>query len=270
MTPSNSVRLRWTLLTGMALIVFLLWHSGLLAELNLNTLKSRQAELSLWTASNPWLAAAAFFLLYVLITGASLPGAAILTLAAGAVFGLLEGTVLVSFASSMGATLAFLVSRFVLRDGLRSRYGERLRSFDQGIAQDGAFYLFSLRLVPVVPFFMVNLLAGLTPLKTRTFYGVSQLGMLPGSIAYVYAGTQLAKIESLRDVLSPGLIGAFALLAVLPFLMRGISRWLSVRRVYRGYRKPTTFDYNLIVIGAGSAGLVSSYIAATVNAKGSA
>lgn len=267
MTPSNAARLRWVLLTAIVLIVFGLWQSGLLAELNLGNLKARQAELTQWTGANPWLAAAGFFLLYVLVTGTSLPGAAVLTLAAGAFFGLVEGTVLVSFASTMGATLAFLLSRFVLRDGLRARYGERLRSFDQGIAKDGAFYLFSLRLVPVVPFFLINLLSGLTTLKTRTFYGVSQLGMLPGTIAYIYAGTQLAKINSLGDVLSPGLIGAFALLAVLPFLMRALSRWLTAVRVYRGFKKPARFDYNLIVVGAGSAGLVSSYIAAAVKAK---
>ena len=267
MTPSNAGRLRWALLIAIILILFVLWQSGLLAALNLGNLKARQDELAHWTGANPWLAAAAFFLLYVLVTGASLPGAAVLTLAAGALFGLVEGTVLVSFASSVGATLAFLVSRFVLRDSLRARYGERLRGFDQGIAKDGAFYLFSLRLVPVVPFFLINLLSGLTTLKTRTFYGVSQLGMLPGTIAYIYAGTQLAKIKSLGDVLSPGLIGAFALLATLPFLMRGLSRWVAVRRVYRSFKKPSSFDYNLIVIGAGSAGLVSSYIAAAVKAK---
>jgi pyruvate/2-oxoglutarate dehydrogenase complex dihydrolipoamide dehydrogenase (E3) component/uncharacterized membrane protein YdjX (TVP38/TMEM64 family) len=220
-----------------------------------------------WTAANPGLTAATFFGLYVLVTGVSLPGAAVLTLAGGALFGLLEGTLLVSFASTIGATLAFLASRFVLRDGLRARYGDRLRGFDQGIAKDGAFYLFSLRLVPVVPFFLINLLAGLTTLKARTFYAVSQLGMLPGTVAYVYAGTRLAKIRSLGDVASPGLLGAFALLAVLPFLMRGVSRLIAVRHIYSKFSRPADFDYNLIVIGAGSGGLVSSYIAAAVKAK---
>ncbi|MBA2237746.1 MAG: FAD-dependent oxidoreductase, partial [Lysobacter sp.] len=177
------------------------------------------------------------------------------------------GTILASFASSIGATLAFLASRFVLRDSLRRRYGERLQAFDEGIERDGAFYLFTLRLVPVVPFFLVNLLAGLTGLKTRVFYLVSQVGMLPGTIAYVYAGTQLARIESPGDVLSPGLIAAFAVLGLLPLIMRFFTRWLAARRVYKGHARPRRFDFNVIVIGAGSAGLVSSYIAAMARAK---
>lgn len=267
MTPSNRGRMRWALLIAIALIVFALWHSGLLAELTLDNLKARQLQLAGWKGANPWMAAAAFFLVYLLVTGTSLPGAAVLTLAGGAVFGLVEGTLLVSFASTMGATLAFLASRFLFRDSLRVRYGERLLSFDRGVAREGAFYLVSLRLVPAVPFFLINLLAGLTSLKTRTFYLASQLGMLPGTVAYVYAGTQLAQIRSVGDVASPGLIGAFVLLAAMPLLLRGFSRWLSTRRVYRGFKRPEKFDYNLIVIGAGSAGLVSSYIAAAVKAK---
>ncbi|MEJ7745535.1 MAG: FAD-dependent oxidoreductase [Luteimonas sp.] len=261
------VALRWIVAILLVLAAIVLWRSGLLAELSLDGLKARQDALQAWTGNHQWLAAGAFFAVYVVATGLSLPGAAILTLAAGAVFGLLEGTVLVSFASSIGATLAFLASRFVLRDALQARYKERLARFDEGIARDGAFYLFSLRLVPVVPFFLVNLLAGLTALKTRQFYLVSQAGMLPGTIAYVYAGTQLARIQSPSDVLSPSLIGAFALLGLLPLLMRWIMRFLASRRIYRGHIRPRRFDYNLIVIGAGSAGLVSSYIAATVKAK---
>ena len=258
---------RWIVLIVVALLVVVLWRSGLLAELSLEGLKARQGMLQTWTAANPWLAAGGFFVVYVLVTGVSLPGAAILTLAAGALFGLVEGTILVSFASSIGATLAFLASRFVLRDGLRRKYGERLRTFDKGIARDGAYYLFTLRLVPVVPFFLVNLLAGLTALKTRLFYLVSQVGMLPGTIVYVYAGTQLARIETSNDVLSPGLIGAFALLGLLPLIMRFVTRSLAARRVYQGHSRPRRFDFNLIVIGAGSAGLVSAYIAATARAK---
>lgn len=258
---------RWIVLPVVALVAVVLWRSGLLAELSLEGLKQRQVALQAWTAANPWLAAGGFFAAYVAATGISLPGAAILTLAGGALFGVLEGTLLVSFASSLGATLAFWASRFLLRDGLRRKYGERLRSFDAGIARDGAFYLFTLRLVPAVPFFLVNLLAGLTALKTRTFYLVSQAGMLPATIAYVYAGTQLARIETLSDVLSPGLIGTFALLGILPLIMRLFTRWLAARRVYRGHVRPRHFDFNMIVIGAGSAGLVSAYIAATARAK---
>ena len=258
---------RWIVLIVVALLVVVLWRSGLLAELSLEGLKARQGMLQTWTAANPWLAAGGFFAMYVLVTGVSLPGATIMTLAAGALFGLVEGTILASFASSIGATLAFLASRFVLRDGLRRKYGDRLRTFDKGIARDGAYYLFTLRLVPVVPFFLVNLLAGLTALKTRLFYLVSQVGMLPGTIVYVYAGTQLARIETPNDVLSPGLIAAFALLGLLPLIMRFFTRLLTARRVYQGHSRPRRFDFNLIVIGAGSAGLVSAYIAATARAK---
>lgn len=263
----NKTYARWALIAVVALAVAYAWHSGLLAELDLAALKARQQALQGWVAANPLASAAAFFALYVAVTAVSLPGAAIMTLAAGALFGVLEGTLLVSFASSIGATCAFLVSRFVLRDAVRARYGERLRTFDRGIERDGAYYLFTLRLVPVVPFFLVNLLAGLTALRTGVFYGVSQAGMLPGTIAYVYAGTQLARIDSPADVLSPGLIAAFAALGLLPLAMRLIVRGLDARRVYRGHRRPRRFDYNLVVIGAGSAGLVTAYIAAAAKAK---
>ncbi len=258
---------RWALLLALGVGVVWAVQSGATDALTLANLKARQAELSTWVATNPWHAAGLFFLAYVAVTAASIPGAAVMTLAAGALFGLLEGTILVSFASTIGACLAFLTARFVLRDGLRKRYGERLKKVDAGIARDGAFYLFTLRLVPVFPFFLVNLLAGLTTIKLRTFYWVSQLGMLAGTLVYVYAGTQLGQIESLRDVLSPGLIGAFVLLGVLPLLARRFARALAARRIYKGYKKPAKFDYNLIVIGAGSAGLVSAYIGAAVKAK---
>ncbi len=259
--------IRWSLLAFLIVVGLLLWRSGLLAELTLQGLKARQLALGAWVASNHLLALASLFLVYVAVAALSLPGAAILTLAAGALFGMLEGTLLASFASSIGATLAFLVSRFLLRDSLRAKYGQRLRAFDEGIQRDGALYLFSLRLVPAFPFFLVNLLAGLTALKTGVFYLVSQVGMLPGTIAYVYAGTQLARIDSLAGILSPGLIAAFVLLGILPLLMRWLTRWMQARRVYRGYRRPRRFDYNLIVIGAGSAGLISAYIAAAVKAR---
>ena len=249
------------------MLVIAFWQSGLLAELSLAGLKQRHASLVSWSYAHPWACAAAFVVGYVAITALSLPGAAVMTLAAGAIFGLFEGTLLASFASSIGATLAMFVSRFVLGDSVRRKYGDRLRGFDEGIARDGAFYLFSLRLVPVVPFFLVNLLAGLSTMKARTFYLVSQIGMLAGTIAYVYAGTQLARIESAQDIVSPGLIGAFALLGILPLLMRWFASRMRSRRVYRGHRKPKRFDYNLVVIGAGSAGLVSAYIGSAVKAK---
>ncbi|MGY0797516.1 FAD-dependent oxidoreductase [Lysobacter sp. A286] len=258
---------RWILLLALVVAVAWAWQAGAGEALSLENLKARQADLLAWVATNPWLAAGLFFLVYVAVAAASIPGAAVLTVAAGALFGLLEGTLLVSFASTIGASLAFLVARFALRDSLRRRYGERLKKIDAGVERDGGFYLFTLRLVPVFPFFVVNLLAGLTALKLRTFYWVSQLGMLAGTIVYVYAGTQLAEIRSLGDVLSPGLIGAFVLLGLLPLLARWLTRWLAARRVYRGFKRPARFDYNLLVIGAGSAGLVSAYIGSTVKAK---
>jgi pyruvate/2-oxoglutarate dehydrogenase complex dihydrolipoamide dehydrogenase (E3) component/uncharacterized membrane protein YdjX (TVP38/TMEM64 family) len=266
-TASKSVYGRILLLAALALIAYALYRSGLVEQLTLANLKARQAELAAWVDGHYALAVAGFFVAYVVVTALSIPGAAVMTLAIGAVFGLLAGTILVSFASTIGASLAFLTARFLLRDGLRARYGERLKAFDEGVARDGGFYLFTLRLVPLFPFFLVNLLTGLTALRLGTFYWVSQLGMLPGTIAYVYAGTQLARIEGPRDILSPGLIGAFVVIGLLPLAMRWITRALAARRVYRGHARPKRFDYNLVAIGAGSAGLVTSYIGAAVKAK---
>jgi len=251
----------------LAVALLAIWASGAHQWLTLDALKTQADALSTAVAANPWQAAGLFFLAYVLVAALSIPGAAVMTLAAGALFGLLEGTVLVSFASSIGATLAFLVARFGFRDALRARFGERLRDIDAGIARDGAFYLLTLRLVPAFPFFIVNLLSGLTSLATRTFYWVSQLGMLPATIVYVLAGTQLAQIRSVGDILSPGLLGALVALSALPLLLKAVLGWLKARRVYAGHRKPRSFDYNLIAIGAGSAGLVTTYIGAAVKAK---
>jgi dihydrolipoamide dehydrogenase len=264
---NNTTRWRWMVAALVLGLVLLAWLSGAGDALTLERLKSTQAQLEAWTGANPWLASLLYFLGYVAVVALSIPGAAVMTLAGGALFGLLHGTVLVSFASTAGATVAFLVARFLLREPLRRRYGERLKAFDAGIERDGAFYLFTLRLVPLFPFFLINLLAGLTHLRTWTYFWVSQLGMLPGTVVYVYAGTQLARIESPGDVFSPGLLAAFALIGVMPLVTRWLARWLQGRRVYRGHRKPRSFDYNLLVIGAGSAGLVSAYIAAAVKAK---
>ena len=258
---------RLAVVAVLVLVALVLWRSGLLGQLSLENLRLHQAQLVAWTQDNALLAAGGFFALYVLVTAVSLPGAAILTLGAGAVFGLVEGVLLASFASSAGATLAMLSSRFLLRDTLVSRYGDRLARFDAGMAKDGAFYLFTLRLVPVMPFFLVNLLAGLVKLPVRTFYIVSQLGMLPGTVAFVFAGTQLARIQSPGDILSPGLLAAFAVLGTMPLFARWMVSGLASRKVYRGHVRPRRFDYNLVVIGAGSAGLVSAYIAAAVKAK---
>ncbi len=235
--------------------------------LTLESLKHSLTDFEVWRADNPFLVALSFMAFYVLVTALSLPGAAIMSLAAGALFGLWWGVLLVSFASSIGATLAFLVSRFLLRDWVQERFGQRLKTINAGIERDGGFYLFTLRLVPIFPFFIINLAMGLTPLKTWTFYWVSQVGMLAGTFVYINAGTQLAEIDSLGSIMSFDLLASFALLGIFPLLAKKILNVIQRRRVYKGWQKPEQFDRNMVVIGAGAAGLVSSYIAATVKAK---
>ncbi|MCK9260248.1 MAG: FAD-dependent oxidoreductase [Azoarcus sp.] len=235
--------------------------------LNLQNLKDQQAAIEAFRADNALLSVAIYFVIYVLMAALSLPGAALLTLAGGAVFGLLWGTVIVSFASTVGATLAFLMSRFLLRNWVEQRFGQRLQAIDAGVRREGAFYLFTLRLVPAFPFFLVNLLLGLTAMKTRTYYWVSQLGMLAGTIVYVNAGTQLGKLESLSGILSPGLLGSFVLLGIFPLIARKLLEVIRMNKVFANWTKPSRFDRNLVVIGGGSAGLVTSYIAAAVKAK---
>ena len=235
--------------------------------LTLAALKDSQATFAAWREHSPWRVTGGYFLLYVAVTALSLPGAAIMTLAAGALFGLVSGTVLVSFASSIGATLAFLVSRYLLRDGVQRRFGDKLKAINEGIDRDGAFYLFTLRLVPAFPFFIINLVMGLTPIRTITFYWVSQIGMLAGTLVYVNAGTQLGQIESPSGILSPGLLLSFTLLGVFPLVARVVMRRIRRGRVFARWRRPARFDRNLVVIGAGAAGLVSAYIAAAVKAK---
>jgi len=233
----------------------------------LENLKSQQETFRATYQQNQGLTLLIYFSLYVLMAALSLPGAAVMTLAGGAFFGLLAGSIVVSFASSIGATLAFLVSRFLLRDSVQGKFGDKLSAINQGIEKDGAFYLLTLRLVPVFPFFVINLVLGLTPIRVWVFYLVSQLGMLPGTIVYVNAGTQLAKIESLQDILSPALIFSFVLLGVFPLTAKAVVGTIKKRRVYAKWPKPKKFDYNMVVIGAGSAGLVASFIGATVKAK---
>jgi len=234
---------------------------------NLATLKTRQAEIAAFRDASPVLATAIYFVIYVVATALSLPGATLLTLAGGAVFGLWWGLLIVSFASTIGATLAFLIARFLLRDWVQARFGARLKAIDAGVQRDGAFYLFTLRLVPAFPFFLINLLMGLTAMKARTFFWVSQIGMLAGTIVYVNAGTQLGQLESLAGIVSPGLLASFALLGIFPLIARRIVDWVQARRVYAGWTRPARFERNLVVIGAGAAGLVSAYIAAAVKAK---
>lgn len=235
--------------------------------LTLESLKQSQNDFAALKMQSPWVVAFVSFVLYVIAAALSLPGALIMTLAMGALFGLVMGTLLVSFASSIGATLAFLASRFLLRDTVQCRFGDKLKAINEGVAKDGALYLFTLRLVPVFPFFLINLLMGLTPMRTRTFYWVSQVGMLAGTLVFVNAGTQLAQLQSLSGILSPGMLFSFALLGIFPMIAKKITAWLQRRRVYAKWQRPAKFDRNLIVIGGGAAGLVSAYIAAAVKAK---
>ena len=227
-------RTRWAVLAVFVALIaaFFAFDAG--RFFSLDYFKSSREGLLAYRDAHPLLAAGGFFLLYVTVTGLSVPGAAILTLAAGAVFGLLWGTLLVSFASSIGATLAFLTSRFILRDAIQRRYGEKLRAVNDGVARDGAFYLFTLRVVPLFPFFIVNLVMGVTPIAVATFYLVSQAGMLPATIVYVLAGTQIAQITSLRGILSPGLVGAFVLLGLFPLIARKTMDYVKGRR--RGFQ----------------------------------
>ena len=237
--------------------------------LSFEQLKASQASFDQLYAQQPVMVAAVYFGVYVLATALSFPGAVIITLGGGAVFGLWQGLLLVSFASTLGATLAFLASRFVLREWVEARFGQRLADINAGVDKDGAFYLFTLRLIPVVPFFLINLLMGLTRMKTWTYYWVSQLGMLAGTAVYVNAGTQLAQLDSVRGILSPALLGSFVLLGIFPLLTRRVVAAVQKRKVYARWAsvRPKTFDRNLIVIGGGAAGLVSAYIAAAVKAK---
>ena len=253
---------RLALLALIAVAIAAFFAFDLHRYFTLEYFRTQQAAIDAYYRSNPLQVAAVYFLVYVAVTGLSLPGAAVMTLAGGAIFGLLWGTVIVSFASTLGATLAFLASRYLLRDWVQERFGDRLKPVNEGFARDGAFYLFALRLVPAIPFVAINLVMGLTPMRTWTYLWVSQLGMLAGTIAYVYAGTQLAEFR-----LSVGLIAAFTILGLFPLAAKKLLDAIKARRVYARWTKPARFDRNLVVIGAGSAGLVSAYIAAAVKAK---
>lgn len=255
------------IVVAIMLLVLGFFASGLDRYLTLESLRQSQSDFMALRMQSPWLVAGAGFALYVIAAALSLPGALIMTLAMGALFGLAIGTLLVSFASTIGATLAFLASRFVFRDAVQHRFGDKLKAINEGITRDGALYLFTLRMVPLFPFFLINLLMGLTPMRTRTFYGVSQVGMLAGTLVFVNAGTQLAQLTSLSGILSPGLLISFALLGIFPMISKRIATWLQRRRLYAKWQRPARFDRNLIVIGAGAGGLVSAYIGAAVKAK---
>ena len=247
------------------IVVYFVFDLG--QYLDLDYFKQQQERIMAYRESFPIRTAAIFLIAYILVTGLSLPGAAIATLVGGAIFGLLWGTVLVSFASVIGASCAFLVSRHILRDTIQSRYGDRLRTINEGCEKDGAVYLFTLRMVPLFPFFLINLLMGLTPMRLGMFFIVSQIGMLPGTIVYVNAGTQIAKIDSLGSILSPALIASFVLLGIFPLISKKIIDAFKARKALGKYKKPKKFEFNTVVIGAGSAGLVAAYIATAVKAK---
>ena len=260
--------LLWAGAAAVALVAVWAWqHFGLGALLTLDNLKASRDALQAQVLSAPLATAAVFFAVYVAAAALSIPGALILTLAAGAMFGLGWGLLLVSFASSLGALLAFLAARYLLRDAIQARFGKALAPINDGVKKDGTFYLLTLRLVPVFPFWLINLLMGLTPMGAGRFYLVSQLGMLAGTAVYVNAGTQLAAIQSPGDILSAGLLGSFVLLGLFPLLAKAGVGWLERRKVYAKWTKPRSFDRNLVVIGAGAGGLVSAYIAAAVKAK---
>ncbi len=255
------------LIFAILVLVWSFFHFDLGEYLTLQALKDRREIFQNFYQQNTIQTIAIYMAVYILTTALSLPGATILTLAGGAVFGLGLGLLLVSFASTIGATLAFLVSRFLLQESVQNKFGAYLKSFNEGMRKDGAFYLFTLRLIPVVPFFVINLVMGLTPISALKFFFVSQVGMLAGTAVYVNAGTEIAKIESLSGILSPALLGSFALLGIFPLLAKMVVNFIKARKVYAKFNKPKKFEYNLLVIGAGSAGLVSAYIAAAVKAK---
>ena len=253
------------IILGLALSAWVALDLG--QYLQLSVVQDRMGDLQAWYAENPLLAGFAYFCVYVALTGLSVPGAAVMTLAGGALFGFWYALLLVSFGSSIGATLAFLVSRTLLRDWVQGSFGRQLQALNSGFAKDGAFYLFTLRLVPVFPFFLINLVMGLLPIGTWRYYLVSQVGMLPATAVYVNAGTQLGQLDSLSGIISAPLLLSFALLGLFPFLARGLVAYLQGRRALAAWKRPESFDTNLLVIGAGSAGLVASLIAATVKAR---
>lgn len=258
---------KWLMILAILVVVIAFWSSGAQDYLTLEALKTHQQGLNAWIMDNVWLAVSGYMLIYIAVTALSLPGAAIMTLAGGAFFGNVYGLAAVSIASTIGASIAFLVARFLARDTLQKKYASTVARMDRGIEKDGAFYLATLRLVPVFPFFLINIAMGLTGMKLRTYALVSWAAMLPGTFVYVNAGTQLAQIQSTGDIVSADLLLSFALLGLFPLIAKFVVGFIRRRRVYAGWQKPESFDYNLLVIGGGSAGLVSAYIAAAVKAK---
>lgn len=261
----TTVKLLLLAAIAVLLVIFFVFDLG--QYLTLDYLKSQRQYLQDQYTQYPLLALFIFAIIYILVTALSLPGAAIMTLAGGAIFGLLKGVIVVSVASTIGATLAFLCSRFFLKDYVQSKFARQLEPINKGVAKEGAFFLFTMRLIPAFPFFLVNLAMGLTKIRTLTFFFVSQLGMLPGTVVFVNAGYELGKLDSLSGILSPNLLISFALIGIAPFIFKSIIEYVRGRKYIKKYKKPKTFDYNVVAIGAGSGGLVASYIAAAVKAK---
>ena len=259
--------LKFIILLVVAALIGIFFAFDLHQYFTLSELKARQQAFEAFYTDHKAITIAIYMTVYIVMAALSLPGAAVMTLAGGALFGVWTGLIAVSFASTIGATLAFIVARFLLKDYVQNKFKDKLKAINDGIHRDGKFYLFTLRLVPIFPFFMINLAMALTPLRVGAFYLVSQIGMLPGTLVYVNAGTQLSKIDSLQGILSPGLILSFVLLGIFPLLAKKIIEFIKARRALSKYKRPKKFDYNLIVIGAGAAGLVTSYIAAAVKSK---
>jgi pyruvate/2-oxoglutarate dehydrogenase complex dihydrolipoamide dehydrogenase (E3) component/uncharacterized membrane protein YdjX (TVP38/TMEM64 family) len=260
-------RRRLILAGVIAALVAAYFLSGADQALTLANLQAEQARFQGWLAEEPLKVVGGFFLIYVVMAALSLPGATLLTLLGGALFGFFWGLVIISFASTLGATLAALIARTLARAPLEKRFAPQLERINAGIRREGAFYLFTLRLIPLFPFFVINLVVGLTRMRLWTFYWVSQLGMLPGTAVFVNAGRELGGLQSLSAILSPGLIGSFVLIGLFPWLARGLVAVAKRRRLARRYSRPTRFDHDIVVIGGGSAGLVASYIAAAVKAR---
>ena len=260
---------RWLILLVLVLVaIYVYRHFELGQYLSLDALKRSRDSLRANYQANPVAFLSVFFIVYVLSTALSIPGAAtLLTLAAGAMFGVLLGTVVASFASTIGATLAFLTARYLLRDFVQAKFGDRLTAINEGMRKDGALYMLTLRLLPIFPFFAVNLLAGLTSISTARYFLFSQIGMLAGTVVYVNAGTQLAAVNKVSDILSPSLLMGFVLLGIFPLIAKRIVSLLQARKVYAKWKKPARFDRNMVVIGGGSGGLVSALIAAAVKSK---
>ncbi len=264
---NKSVRFKFILLISIIVLISAFFLFGWDQYFSIANLKNHLSSFKDFYHQNKIITMMLYLAVYILMAGLSLPGAAIMTLAGGALFGLFYGTILVSFASTIGATLAFVFSRYMLRDWVQDKFSSKLTAVNKGIEKEGGFYLFTLRLVPIFPFFVINLVMGLTTIRTIVFYCVSQAGMLPGTIVFVNAGTQLAKLESVAGILSFNLLFSFALLGIFPIAAKRVTAYIRQQKVFSRYSRPASYDYNLVVIGAGSAGLVAAYTAAAVNAR---